>query len=213
MSKKIIIATPQFLIKQALVSLIGDDHCLMVNTVHQLEQLLQSVSAQLLIADFDLFDENHILQIKNIKSTYSGMPVLIVAGNFQYSDFNELNRIGIKNIILKSATRDEVLTAIDSAIKGKKYYDSEVLELIIDTRESKSDNGETSNLTGSEIEIVRLIAGGLTTKEIAQRRNVSFHTINTHRKNIFKKMSVSNTSELIMKSIKAGWIDNIEYFI
>jgi len=60
---------------------------------------------------------------------------------------------------------------------------------------------------------VKLIAEGLTTKEIANRKHLSFHTVNTHRKNIFRKLNVSNTSELIMFAIKSGWIENIEYYI
>ena len=53
----------------------------------------------------------------------------------------------------------------------------------------------------------------MTAKEIAVKRNLSVHTINTHRKNIFRKLAVTNASELIMVAIKAGWIDNIEYYI
>ena len=58
-----------------------------------------------------------------------------------------------------------------------------------------------------------MIANGLTTKEIATKRIISNHTVSTHRKNIFKKIGVSNASELIIHAIKAGWIDNIEYYI
>ncbi len=68
-------------------------------------------------------------------------------------------------------------------------------------------------LTASEIEIVKLIAEGMTTKEIASRKNVSFHTIMTHRKNIFRKARVNNASELVMFAIRAGIIDTIEYQI
>ena len=68
-------------------------------------------------------------------------------------------------------------------------------------------------MTVSEIEIVKMIANGLTTKEIASKRNISHHTVNTHRKNIFRKLEVTNASELIILAIKSGWIDNIEYYI
>ena len=85
--------------------------------------------------------------------------------------------------------------------------------MIIEISDSKNVPVENIHLTSSEIEIVRLIAGGMTTKEIAEKKNISFHTVNTHRKNIFRKLSVSNTSELIIHAIKSGWIDNIEYFI
>ena len=68
--------------------------------------------------------------------------------------------------------------------------------------EKKSTGEETGQLTTSEMEIVRLIAEGLTTKEIASRKYISFHTVITHRKNIFRKLGVSSVSELIMYAIK-----------
>jgi len=102
---------------------------------------------------------------------------------------------------------------MESALKSRKFYSDEILDLFLDISESKYVAEDPKTLTPSEIEIVKLIADGLTTKEIASRRNISYHTVNTHRKNIFRKVEVSNASELIMLAIKAGWIDNIEYYI
>jgi DNA-binding NarL/FixJ family response regulator len=98
-------------------------------------------------------------------------------------------------------------------MKSKKYYSEEILDLIFELKEPKADPEKPAHLTSTEMEIVRLISGGMTTKEIANLKNISFHTVNTHRKNIFKKLGVTNASELIMLAIKAGWIDNIEYYI
>ena len=85
--------------------------------------------------------------------------------------------------------------------------------MILESNDSKQVIEDSTQLTTSEIEIVRLITGGMTTKEIAEKKCISFHTVNTHRKNIFRKLNVSNASELIIRAIKSGWIDNIEYFI
>ena len=72
---------------------------------------------------------------------------------------------------------------------------------------------ESVYLTSSEIEIVRMIAKGMTTKEIARQKYISFHTVMTHRRNILRKLDVSNASELILYAISAGLIDTIEYHI
>lgn len=77
----------------------------------------------------------------------------------------------------------------------------------------KANGEETHHLTTTETEVVKLIAEGKTTKEIAAQKNISFHTVMTHRKNIFRKLGVNSSSELIMYAIRAGWIDNIEYYI
>ena len=129
------------------------------------------------------------------------------------TDLHELNAARIIDIILKTADKEELFEAIDATLKGRKYYSSELLDLLFEVNEKKNNSEETGHLTVSEIEIVRLISEGLTTKEIASRKFISFHTVISHRKNIFRKLSVTSISELIMYSIKAGWINTIEYHI
>jgi DNA-binding NarL/FixJ family response regulator len=85
--------------------------------------------------------------------------------------------------------------------------------MIIDADKKKSNPFDYNQLTTSEIEIVKLIAQGLTTKQIALQKYISFHTVMTHRRNILRKLGVSNASELIMYAVSSGLIDTIEYHI
>jgi DNA-binding NarL/FixJ family response regulator len=117
------------------------------------------------------------------------------------------------DIILKTAGKEELFEAINATLKGKKYYSNELLEILFEVTDRKTTAEDTVQLTNSEIEIVRFIADGLTTKEIAAKKFISYHTVITHRKNIFRKLGVSSVSELIMHAIKAGWINYIEYYI
>jgi len=214
---RIVIADTQFLVVEALKAILGKDErffvCEVVSTPKELYKVLEKEACQLLITDTVLFDYENPDDLQKIKVKFPQMAILILTNSLGKPDFTELTKIGIRNIIYKTADLDEILAAIDSAIKGRKYYSGEILEMILEMGESKPVPEEPTHLTSSEIEIVRLIASGLTTKEIAIRKNISFHTVNTHRKNIFRKMGVSNTSELIIHAIKAGWIDNIEYYI
>ena len=68
-------------------------------------------------------------------------------------------------------------------------------------------------LLPTETEILKDIAMGYTTKEIAERRFSSFHTVNTHRKNIFRKLSVNNIHEATRYALRAGLVDAAEYYI
>ena len=61
--------------------------------------------------------------------------------------------------------------------------------------------------------VLHEIALGKTTKEIAFEHNLSFHTINTHRKNIFRKLEVNNVHDAIKYALRAGIIDSSEYYI
>ena len=216
-SKIIVIADTQFLVVETLKTILSADDRFfiagIVNSQTELIKVLENELCGLLITDFSLFDYDSIDDLRRIKIKFPNISVLILTNLISKAEFTELSKIGIKNIIYKTAERDEIISAVDAALRGKKYYADEILDLILELGENKAVPEEPTHLTSSEIEIVRFIAGGLTTKEIATQKNISFHTVNTHRKNIFRKMGVSNASELIMQAIKSGWIDNIEYYI
>ena len=75
------------------------------------------------------------------------------------------------------------------------------------------DNSKEEILTAAERSILKEIALGKTTKEIAAERNLSFHTVNSHRKNIFRKLGVNNAHEATKYAMKAGIVDLVEYYI
>ena len=77
----------------------------------------------------------------------------------------------------------------------------------------KKETEEKVNLTKTETEILKDIALGMTTKEIAEKRFSSFHTVNTHRKNIFRKLGVNNVHEATKYALRAGLVDSAEYYI
>lgn len=214
---KIVIADTQFLVVEALSHLLCQDNRFesirIADSKYDLMKMLTEENFRLLITDPQLFDYEGPADLKLLNEKFQDMTILVLTNSVGKTEFAELSKSGIKNVIYKTADRAEVLAAVDSALKGKKYYSEEILDLIFELKESKADPEKPAHLTSSEIEIVRLISGGMTTKEIANIKNISFHTVNTHRKNIFKKLGVTNASELIMLAIKAGWIDNIEYYI
>jgi DNA-binding NarL/FixJ family response regulator len=213
----LVVADTQFLINfsiKALVEVSSDYHLLGIAENYQaLKGMLSSEKIHVLITDVLLFDYDSFKSLENIKSEYPDLNILILTNNLNKNELNELLRIGIKSIVYKTADSDEFFQAIDATLKKKKFYCSEVLDMIM---ESSTKNGlsESSHLTPAEIEVVKLISGGLTTKEIAEKKHVSFHTIMSHRKNIFRKLKINNVSELLMYALRVGVIeDNTEYFI
>jgi DNA-binding NarL/FixJ family response regulator len=214
---KVIIADSQFLIVESLKSILSSSGKFSVlgiaGTKQELSGMLMKTETALLIIDPQQLDFSGLDDLKIIKQDFPRISILILAQAVTKTEFVELRKVGINNIIFKTTGKEELFAAIEATFKGKKYYTPDLLDLVIDNNDVPQLDEESRNLTHSEIEIVRLITNGYTTKEIASKRNVSFHTVNTHRKNIFRKLGVNNTSELIMQAIKSGWIDNIEYYI
>jgi DNA-binding NarL/FixJ family response regulator len=213
----VLIADSQFLITESLKTVLSEDTGICVTKVvvekKELSKELARISISLLVTDPSFIDLTSLTELKEIMAPYSSTRILVLTNGLNRAEMVELNNIGINNIILKTASREELFEAVEATLKGKKYYSNELLDLLFEPAEKKGQGDEAAQLTVTELEIVRLIADGLTTKEIALRKYISIHTVITHRKNIFRKLGVSSVSELIMYAIKAGWISVIEYHI
>jgi DNA-binding NarL/FixJ family response regulator len=213
----ILIADSQFLITESLKHILQNEKKYSVTKIvtdkTELIKALKEKPVSLLIIDHSQIDLSGISELKEIRSSYPEMKVLIISNSISKTELFEFNSAGITAIILKIVDKEELFEAIDASLKGKKYYSGVLLDLLFENEERKSPSNETVQLTGSELEIVKLISDGLTTKEIAARKFISFHTVISHRKNIFRKLGVTSVSELIMLAIKSGWINTIEYNI
>lgn len=216
-NQHIIISDSQFLVVEALKSLIEADERYTLAGVawnqSELHSLLKDFRNALLITDLANIDFQGIDDLKIIKQRYPQLSVLVLTNSLTNIEFAALTNLGIRNIIYKTAPKEVVITAFDSAIKGENFYSDEVSVLPVCLQRNKPNTEIQQQLTVSEFEIVKLIAGGLTTRKIAIKKNISYHTVNTHRRNIFRKIEVSNANELILHAIKSGWIENVEYFI
>jgi DNA-binding NarL/FixJ family response regulator len=214
---QVLIADSQFLITESLKMILQNDGCFLVCKVvtekNDLIEALKINKISVLIIDPSQVDIAGFSELKEIKYGFPDLKILVITNSVTRKELHEFNSISINNIILKTEGKDEIIDALNATVNGKKHYSNELLDLLFESNEKKIIGEETGQLTGSELEIVRLIAEGLTTKEIAARKFISFHTVISHRKNIFRKLGVTSISELIMYSIKAGWINTIEYHI
>lgn len=119
-------------------------------------------------------------------------------------------------VALKDNSKEEILTALQCASRKERFICNHVSNLLLAGNGSSSPTHSTIKddlLTTAERSILKEIALGKTTKEIAAERNLSFHTVNSHRKNIFRKLGVNNAHEATKYAMKAGIVDLVEYYI
>ncbi|MTG98059.1 DNA-binding response regulator [Myroides sp. BIT-d1] len=135
--------------------------------------------------------------------------------------FDELNESWLKrmlqikkvdfSVIFKTDTLDSITKGIDEVLSGKVYLNDAVQKIL--EEHQKSIHKVEQVLTVVEREILKEIAFGKMTKEIAAERNISVHTVITHRKNIFKKLEVNNVHDATRYAIRAGIIKVNDYYI
>jgi len=110
----------------------------------------------------------------------------------------------INGYIFKMTGLEDFIYALKIISEGESYFDSKVTKTLMNSRQKHP--GKNSNLTAREIEILKLISVGLTSKEIGRKYFISSHTVQKHRKNIIKKLDLHSTAELVKYSIENGLI-------
>lgn len=119
-------------------------------------------------------------------------------------------------VVLKDNSTEEVVTALQCALRKERFICNHVSNLLLSGNAVSSPTHPSIKddlLTTAERSILKEVALGKTTKEIAAERNLSFHTVNSHRKNIFRKLNVNNAHEATKYAMKAGIVDLVEYYI
>jgi DNA-binding NarL/FixJ family response regulator len=181
----------------------------------ELFEVLQNDNDALVILDYTLFDFESVNELVVLNSRFEKTDWILFSEELS-DDFlvNLLYNTNSFGVVLKSNSTDEIQTAIREAMKGRRYICNYVSNILLDVSKRNGDIKRQENkLTITEQEILREIALGKTTKEIAAQRFVSSHTIMTHRKNIFRKLSVNNIHEATKYAMRAGIVDMAEYYI
>ncbi len=209
-----IIADNQELTGYALQSLLKrDEGSAIFRAVDRegLIQLLKEHEDAVVFLDYTLFDFADEDQL------------LIVAERFSLSEWilisDELTPQFIRrvvysshqfSVVFKDGPMSEIREALQAVNRHTRYLSQRALETII-TQQQEEEKPDI--LTATETEIVKAIAQGKTTKEIAAERYSSIHTVTTHRKNIFRKLGINTAHEAVKYALRAGLIDPSEFYI
>lgn len=177
-----------------------------------LVKLLIEDSSAMVILDYSLSDFTSADEVLNVAARFPEVHWLLFSEELN----DDLLRRTLLNsnqisVVLKSCDEDEIEMAITHAYRNERFICSRVTNQLL--MPGKAMQKSEVNLTPTEVEILKEIALGKTTKEIAAKRNLSFHTIITHRKNIFRKLDVNNVHEATRYAMRAGIIDIAEYYI
>ena len=165
----------------------------------------------LVILDYTLFDINDVEELLIIGQRFRKASLILFSEDLSVDFVRKVIASSkLISVVLKESPLGEIKTAIQYALQGHRFICQRVTELLLAPREEEH---EPVNLTKTEREILIDISLGMTTKEIAEKRISSFHTINTHRKNIFRKLGVNNVHEATKYALRAGLVDSAEYYI
>ncbi len=173
--------------------------------------LLKEHESSVVLLDYTLFDFADEDQLLIVAERFNLSTWILISDELTPQFIRRVVYLSHQfSVVYKDGPMSEIREALQAANRHSRYLSQRALETII----TQQKEGETSSiLTTTEMEIVKAIALGKTTKEIAAERFSSVHTITTHRKNIFRKLGINTAHEAVKYALRAGLVDPSEFYI
>jgi len=206
---KVIIADDHKLFREGLTGLLQKyDDIKIIKSVGDgfefIECVKNLVEADIALLDITMPNKDGFQVLRELKTLNATIKPIVIS---MYNDGNYIAKcakMGAYGYLLKNTDESELVLAIRTVSKGKKYFSAEISEKMINFMSTQSISENI--LSNKETEVLGLLSKGLTTNEIAAKLYVSSRTIETHRGNILKKLEVKNTAELIKKATEMNMI-------
>jgi two-component system invasion response regulator UvrY len=204
MSKKttIIIFDDHNLVAEMWSELINSDERFSVvsicnDTTEKSLEIVKTKRPDVVIMDINILPLSGIDATKLIKKNSPGTKVIGVSMHNQPSFAKRMLKNGALGYVTKSSQRTEMFEAILSVVAGKIYICKEIQENLAKQVFEDDETPDISKLSEREVEVLKYIKDGLSSKEIAEQLFLSTRTVEVHRSNILKKLNLKNTASLL----------------
>lgn len=155
---------------------------------------LTQKTPDLLITDYNLPDDDGLALVRRVKQKYPSMKIIVLSMHDEAHLVKEILKEGINGYILKKDSHNELVNAVYAVKQDKVYLSSDINSMLM---KGLNGNEEQRLLTDREREILKLIAREFTNRDMAEELFISERTVETHRKNIFRKTGTNNLVGLI----------------
>lgn len=213
MSIRILLAEDHVITRQGIRRLLEDEGDFdVVGEADDGEQVVKKaieLKPDVVIMDIAMPKLNGVEATKLLKQRCPGAAVLILSAYDDDEYVFALLESGVAGYLLKTASGDELIRAVESASKGEPTLHPSVAQKMINRFRTFSDRKKTQEigdvLSDREIDIIRLAARGMSNQEIAEHVIISKRTVEGHMRSIFNKLGVGSRTEAVIYGLKKGW--------
>lgn len=201
MPYRILLADDHQLLLQGITSVLKEvDDVAVVATAGNGFEVLDAVpqyQPHLVVLDLNMPHYDGLKCLQELKKRHQQLKVLVLSNYSQPELLDEVRRLGADGYLNKNSSSAELKGAVLEVLAGHKYYPFEEQKPLTEDSVFFDDFLKKYQLTRREVEIIRFISHGLSTREIADKLFLSEFTISTHRKNIFRKLDTKNIAGLV----------------
>ncbi len=160
--------------------------------------------ADVLIMDINMPEVDGIDVLRDFQEKGAPCKIIVLSSYDDIKVIKEVLNLGVNGYLSKKCAGENIADAIRKVHNGEQYYCDSVKDKMLNafSESTKNTKKTVTNITKRELEILQLVVKEYTTKEISEQLTISINTIDTHRKNIMKKLNVKNTVGLVKYAIK-----------
>ena len=213
MAVSVVISDPQFLTRAGISSLLDKEDDLdvtAVESVNALERRLDDHVPNVIIMDY-MSNGTGISKVEYIINSCPSAGLLVISADSDTDRIRKVINSGVKGYLTKSCEPDEILMAVRMVSKGNRFFCNQVMEILVHLEGNDPRDCDPMNLSSREFEVLKLIAQGFTTLKIADKLNISIHTVNSHRKNILKKLNIKSPTQLVAYAHETGLVKSKKF--
>jgi DNA-binding NarL/FixJ family response regulator len=161
-------------------------------------EIVKKLNPDIVLMDVNMSPLNGFDATKQITKYSPASKVIAVSMHAMPAYAKRMMQLGAMGYVTKNSSKDEMINAIIEVSKGKKYICEEVKNILAQKELEEEDApSDMNNLSKRELEIIKLIKDGMSSKEIAMQLDISLKTVEVHRYNILKKLKLKNTASLV----------------
>lgn len=190
-------------IRKIIEEINGVAICGEANDGLQLLELLKTAHPDLIILDISMPNLRGLEATEEIKRMYPEIKILLLTMHKKKSFVQLGLKAGADGFLLKEDAGSELIRAVEALKRGEKYLSPLLSTIMLDLTHVRP---ETESLTRREREILKLLAEGKKSREIADILFVSIHTVRSHRNNLMRKLELRNVADLIRYAISQEFI-------
>ena len=184
------------------MKLVGD-----VGNVADLFKQLERLAVNIVLLDITMPGESGLDALKELRHKYPHIPVLILSFHPEHRFAVRALKAGASGYITKQSATEELVQAIRKIVGGGKYVSAALAEELATELDTGSGKQPHETLSDREFQVMRLIAAGKKSSEIAEELSVTMSTVNTYRMRIFEKMKMQSNVELARYALEHGLIE------
>jgi DNA-binding NarL/FixJ family response regulator len=166
------------------------------NDPSKVVDILQNLDVDVLLTDTNMPQLSGIELCKLVRQNYPNIKILALSMNTEGETIREMVAAGASGYVLKTTSKQDLITALKTVGEGKKYFAQEALDNLLEAS-TKPQISEDDELTPRELEIIKLINDDLSNKMIADKLFISERTVETHRRNIYRKTNTQTVVGLL----------------